>query len=342
MKIFSLIAAFGIAVAIPHTALALSDEARAAYTLLLMGPKDNPVKSCAISAFQLNTGLTAKMLARSSDDNVEKDLMTNTATEGFRAERVREVELWKKTHTPGKVAQMNFDYCAQQNNVDTRLDALATTCFSLAGVPAFAETLKLVGHPKEYTVEKVTGAYGKQIPEDFIRGVVDSVYVHNADADNYEAHRQVFADCIRDTRRLVSDEEVLKEYERLKAANGDKQYHVMHIMVGNKDLADQLVARLNKGEAFGDLAKAYSMDPGSSKKGGNLGWSAPSAYAPAFAAAVTATAPGSYTLAPVHTQFGWHLVKVEAVRAMKIPAFEQVKENLRTSLEAKQSNKQAQ
>lgn len=337
MKIYSLIAAFGSAVAIPHTALAVTDEGRAAYTLLLMGPKENPVKSCAIAALQLNTGLTAKMVARASDDNVEKDLMANTTTESFRAERVREVELWKKTRSPGKVAQMNFEYCAQQNNVDTRLGAIATTCFSLAGVPALAETLKLVQHPKEYTFEKVTGAYGKQIPVDFIHAVVNSVYMHNADADNYEAHRKVFADCIRDTRRQVSDEELLKEYERLRAASGDKDYHVMHIMVSNKELADQLVARLNQGEAFGDLAKAYSTDPGSSTKGGDLGWSGPSVYTPAFAAAVTATAPGSHAPAPVHTPFGWHIVRVDAVRAMKIPAFEQVKEKLRMSLEGKQA-----
>ena len=335
MKIFSLMAACGIAVAIPHTALALTDDGRAAYTLLLMGPKENPVKSCASAALQLNTGLTAKLVAKSSDDNVEKDLMLNTTTESFRAERVREAELWKKTHSPGKVAQMNFEYCAQQNKVDTRLGAIATTCFSVAGVPALAEALRIVGRPKEYTAEKVVAAYGKQIPVDFVRATVDSVYAHNAEADNYEAHRQVLADCIRDTRRQVSDEEVLKEYERLKAANGDKEYHVMHIMVANKDLADQLVARLNQGEAFGDLAKAHSSDPGSSKKGGDLGWNVPAVYRPAFAAAVTATAPGSYAPAPVHTQFGWHIVKVDAVRALKFPPFEQVKEKLRTSLESK-------
>lgn len=61
------------------------------------------------------------------------------------------------------------------------------------------------------------------------------------------------------------------------------------------------------------------MDPGSSIKGGDLGWNAPSVYARAFASAVTATAPGSYAPAPVHTPYGWHIVKVDAVRAMKIP-----------------------
>lgn len=336
MKILILIAAFGTALVLPHTAQALTDGERDTFTLLLMGPKDNPVKTCAASALQLNTGLTAKWVAHASDDDVEKELMDHTTAEGFRAERVREVSMWKQTHKPAKVALMNFNYCAQVSNVDLRLEAAGDTCFSLAGVPALAETLKLAGHPKEYTAEKMAIAYGKQIPEDFMHAVVDSVYARNADADHFEVHRQVLSDCIRNTRPLVSDEEVLKEYERLKAV-GTKEYHVMHIMVGDQDVAEQLVARLNKGEAFSDLAKTYSLDPGSSKKGGDLGWSAPSSYTPAFAAAVTATAPGSYTTTPVHTPFGWHIVKVDAVRAMNVPAFQQVKERLRISLEAASS-----
>ena len=51
-----------------------------------------------------------------------------------------------QTRSLGKVAEMNIDYCSQQYKVDPGLGAIATTGFSLAGVPALAETLKLVGH----------------------------------------------------------------------------------------------------------------------------------------------------------------------------------------------------
>lgn len=335
MKILFLIVAFCMIATMPRAALAITENERAAYILLLIGPKDNPVKSCASSALQLNTGLTAKIAARSSDENVEKDLMANVTTDALRAERVREVELWKKTHSAAKVAHMNFDYCAQQSNVDLHADALKTTCFSFAGVPALAEAMKGIGQPKDTTAEKVVRVYGKQIPEQALRAVVDDVYSHNAEVDNFHVHRQVFAECLRDTRRQVSDEEVMKEYERRKAISGDKDYRVMHIMVSSKEAADQLVARLNKGEAFADLALANSLDSGSSKKGGDLGWAGPHVYAPALAAAIVATAPGTYTTVPVHSPYGWHIVKVDGVRAMVTPTFEQVKEILRQSLESK-------
>ena len=337
MNIHPLLLAFGIVILIPNSAQALSDEERDAYVLLLTGPKDNQVKSCASAALRLNLGLTAMQVTRSPDADVEESLMSNATTDSLKAARGREIDLWKKTHSPAKVAEMTFFSCTKANELALRPDPAITTCFSLAGVPALADVLKRTGHSKDVTAGKVAAAYSKQIPEHFVRGVVDTVYEHNPDLDNFEAHRIVLGQCIHDAKSTVSEADVLKEYERFKAAKGDKEYRVLHIMVRSQAVADQLLVRLNNGAAFSDLAKTNSIDPGSAKNGGDMGWQAPSTFAPAFAAAVVATAPGNYTTAPVQTPYGWHIVKVDAVRAMQFPAFEQVKDKIRARLEAKQA-----
>jgi peptidyl-prolyl cis-trans isomerase C len=135
----------------------------------------------------------------------------------------------------------------------------------------------------------------------------------------------------------ISDETLRAEYERFKSEAGDTEYRVAHIMLSNQDAAQQIVARLKKGESFSELAKIYSTDPGTAKRGGDLDWSSPSAFTPNFALAVKQTTPGTYTVDPVRTPFGWHVIRVDAVRPARIPAFEDVKEAIRKSLQAKQA-----
>ncbi|MBI1889868.1 MAG: peptidylprolyl isomerase [Burkholderiales bacterium] len=337
MKMYTYLSMLVISAAIPGAAMALTDGQRDAYVSYLMAQNENPLKDCAVVALQLNAGLTAKLIAKASDQSIEKDLLSNISDAGFKAEREKEVAAWKKSKNPGQIALMNFNYCVQLKKVKADLGALGKACFNLTGVPALAEVLKKAGKPKEFADEKVIGAYGKQLSESFIRDAVGDVYAKNAEKDAYEAHRRVLAQCIK-TMELapISDEVLRKEYERFKAAIGDKEYNVSHIMVWTKEAAEKIVERLKNGESFAALANSLSMDTGSAGKGGDLGWNPPTAFAPAFADAVKKITPGTYTLEPVHTSFGWHVIKVAEVRPARVPAFEEVKESIRTSMQAKQ------
>jgi len=93
MKLRSLLAACGLVVLIPHSAQALSDEERDAYTLLLTGPKEKQVKACASAALRVNLGLTAMAMANTSDSAVEESMLTNATTDGDKAARRREIDL---------------------------------------------------------------------------------------------------------------------------------------------------------------------------------------------------------------------------------------------------------
>lgn len=66
---------------------------------------------------------------------------------------------------------------------------------------------------------------------------------------------------------------------------------------------------LNKGANFAELAEAFSEDPVSASRGGELGWAQPSSYVPEFTQALAQLEPGQ-TSPLVQTQFGWHLIEL--------------------------------
>lgn len=81
-----------------------------------------------------------------------------------------------------------------------------------------------------------------------------------------------------------------------------------HILVNTKCEAQELKARLDKGEDFATLAKKYSKCP-SGQDGGDLGYFERGQMVPEFETA-TFTLPVGKVSEPVQTQFGWHLIKV--------------------------------
>lgn len=122
-----------------------------------------------------------------------------------------------------------------------------------------------------------------------------------------------------------TDAEVTARYNALIKDAGGKEYHLHHILVDNEQQAKDLIAKIKAGASFEDLAKQYSKDPGSGKNGGDLDWSDPKAYVPEFADAATHLQKGQMTDTPVHTQFGWHIIRVDDVRSITPPPLEQVR-----------------
>src|SRR5262245_2556234 len=112
----------------------------------------------------------------------------------------------------------------------------------------------------------------------------------------------------------VREEDTLAEYNKLKASRGDKEYKARHILVDKDTEANEIIAQLKKGAKFEDLAK-QSKDPGSKEKGGDLDWNMPGTFVKPFADALTKLEKGKYTETPVQTQFGWHVIQLDDVRA---------------------------
>lgn len=124
----------------------------------------------------------------------------------------------------------------------------------------------------------------------------------------------------------VGDDVLRQDYEGMKARIGDKEYKVAHILVGTEDEANAVIRQLKK-DKFAKVAQQKSKDPGSKTKGGDLGWATPSNFVQPFGEAITKLGKGQLS-APVQTQYGWHIIKLEDTRELKAPAFEEVRPNL--------------
>ena len=132
----------------------------------------------------------------------------------------------------------------------------------------------------------------------------------------------------------VKDSDIQAEYDKFKAQAGDKEYHARHILVDKEDDAKAIITKLKGGAKFEELAK-QSKDPGSANNGGDLDWASPASFVKPFSDAMVALHKGQITETPVKTQYGYHVIKLEDVRAAKIPSLEEVKPQIAESLQQK-------
>ncbi len=151
-------------------------------------------------------------------------------------------------------------------------------------------------------------------------------------ASNTVLVRAYVADWIK--KNPIPEADLKKEYDAIKTQMGDKEYKVKHILVEKEDEAKDVIAQLQKGAKFDDLAKARSKDPGSKDRGGDLDWNAPGGFVKPFGDAMVATPKGKFTATPVQTQFGYHVILVEDVRDAKVPPFDEVKPQLQQRMQA--------
>lgn len=126
----------------------------------------------------------------------------------------------------------------------------------------------------------------------------------------------------------VDEGEMKSQYEKYLEEYDAKEYRVRQILLESEDQAKEMIARIEKGEDFAELAKEHSIDPGASLNGGDLGWFRPDVFVDKrLSRAVEELSEGEYSSEPVQTRFGWHVVKVEeGPRKVEFPTYEQLSE----------------
>lgn len=131
------------------------------------------------------------------------------------------------------------------------------------------------------------------------------------------------------TEMEVSEADVEAAYDKeMEALGKETQYRAMHILVEDEQTARDLIAQLDDGADFGELAQEHSKDTGSGEAGGDLGWFSLDQMVEPFADAVGALEPGQRADEPVETRFGWHIVQLEETRPMPKPTLEQMRPEL--------------
>jgi peptidyl-prolyl cis-trans isomerase C len=134
----------------------------------------------------------------------------------------------------------------------------------------------------------------------------------------------------------VTDAQLKTNYQQFVAQMGDTEYKARHILVDKEDDAKAIIASLKRGEAFDKLAKEKSKDTGSKDNGGDLDWGPAGRYVPEFGNAMKALKKGETTDVPVKSPFGFHIIRLDDSRAMKVPTYDEVKDNFRQRAQQEQ------
>ena len=130
----------------------------------------------------------------------------------------------------------------------------------------------------------------------------------------------------------LTEEALRKRYEeQAKTQPVKEEVHARHVLLPSEDEAKAVIAELDKGKSFEDVAKEKSKGP-SATTGGDLGYFTKDEMVPEFADVAFKLKPGEYTKAPVKTQFGWHVIKVEDKRTAPPAKFEDVKDELKEQM----------
>jgi peptidyl-prolyl cis-trans isomerase C len=125
----------------------------------------------------------------------------------------------------------------------------------------------------------------------------------------------------------LTEEALQTAYDaRFKSADLSREFNASHILVESEQEAAALVEALIGGADFAQLARDNSTGP-SGPNGGELGWFGPGMMVAPFEEAVLTMEPGQVS-APVQTQFGWHVIKMNETRIKDAPSFEDVRADL--------------
>ena len=134
-------------------------------------------------------------------------------------------------------------------------------------------------------------------------------------------------------RNPASDEEMQALYAEQAQLAPAQEFKARHILVETQGEATALIAELDDGADFEELAREKSTGP-SGPSGGDLGWFPPDRMVPEFSQAVVAMGNGEYTKTPVQTQFGWHVILREDSRESAPPPFDSVRDQLKQQVES--------
>ncbi len=124
----------------------------------------------------------------------------------------------------------------------------------------------------------------------------------------------------------VSEEDTKKRYDELRK---EKEYRISHILLPTEEQAKQFIIDLGKGKSFKSIAKKNSLDIDSAKRGGAInGWVNQYGIAPEIYFAAAKLKRGKIGAAPVKSNYGWHIVRRDGSRYMRLPSFSKYKQKM--------------
>jgi peptidyl-prolyl cis-trans isomerase C len=129
-------------------------------------------------------------------------------------------------------------------------------------------------------------------------------------------------------KAAATDQAMRRAYdEAVSEMSSEQEVRARHILVATEAEAKAILAEVQKGTDFAELARQKSKDPGAAAEGGDLGYFAKDQMVPEFSEAAFKLEKGQLS-EPVKTQFGWHIIKVEDKRKKPAPSYDSVKDQV--------------
>jgi peptidyl-prolyl cis-trans isomerase C len=140
----------------------------------------------------------------------------------------------------------------------------------------------------------------------------------------------------------VTQDEIQKEYNATVKRLGNTEYQLRQVVVADETAAFLIVDQMEAGKSLGELASKYTIESGGKKSKGLLPWVSPSLLLPPLGDLIPKAKEGDVLDAPVRTQAGWHIVKVEGVRKLKPPSLEQLQSQVKQGILQKKMTQEIQ
>lgn len=171
-------------------------------------------------------------------------------------------------------------------------------------------------------IEQGAARLGISVPSQKVDATLQDIVTQmGGEAKFNEALKQ--QNLTRDQLRELLRQQLIGEalFEKVSASvpSMAEQVHARHILLATQQEAEQILARLKKGEDFAALARQYSQDPNGKESGGDLGWFPRGVMAPEFEQAAFSLGKNQLS-GVVQTQFGFHLIQVlDKVASKEVP-----------------------
>ncbi len=237
-----------------------------------------------------------------------------------------------KFSTPQRLGLFAFAFCLSLPVTAQNVAIVNGKAVPKARLTALSEQMARAGRP-------VSPEALNQLREEVIAREIftqEAVKLGLQNTEDYKQQMELARQSVLIRQLFTKQQELLKpseadikaEYDKVANENKGNEYRASHILVETEAQAKDVIAQLGKGAKFEELAKKLSKDPGSGANGGDLDWATATTFVKPFSEAMVALKKGEVSTAPVQTQFGFHVIRLDDTRPIEMPKFEQVKAQL--------------
>ena len=237
-----------------------------------------------------------------------------------------------KFSTPQRLGLFAFAFCLSLPVTAQNVAIVNGKAVPKARLTALSEQMARAGRP-------VSPEALNQLREEVIAREIftqEAVKLGLQSTEDYKQQMELARQSVLIRQLFTKQQELLKpseadikaEYDKVANENKGNEYRASHILVETEAQAKDVIAQLGKGAKFEELAKKLSKDPGSGANGGDLDWATATTFVKPFSEAMVALKKGEVSTAPVQTQFGFHVIRLDDTRPIEMPKFEDVKAQL--------------